>query len=81
MWAHLCVSTSAYSCQAIILHAMLRKRAVEQEAPEPEEIYCICRQPDDPNRAFIECEECKEGFHPECVGTSLQVCNNLLSTA
>lgn len=60
-------------------------RAVqEEEAKLPEVVYCVCRQADDPNRAFIECEDCQEWFHPECVGTTLQVgqlalCDNIHS--
>ena len=36
-------------------------------------MYCVCRQPDDPNRSFVECEYCQEWFHPECVGTTVEV--------
>ena len=53
---------------------VIAAQAAEAEQPqEPEVVYCVCRQADDPNRAFIECEECQEWFHPECVGTTLQV--------
>ena len=42
-----------------------------QEPPAP--LYCVCRQPDDYTRSFVECEFCEEWFHPECVGTTVEV--------
>lgn len=36
----------------------------EQEA----EVYCLCRQPENPDRAMIECGECRDWFHFDCVG-------------
>ena len=45
----------------------------EAEPAEAQELYCLCRQPDDPTRDFIECTDCAQWFHPECVGTSVEV--------
>ena len=57
-----------------------------QEKPdsgEEEKVYCICNRPDDGKSEFIHCDACGHWFHPDCVGTSLEVrerhpvhCNN-----
>jgi PHD-finger len=31
-------------------------------------VYCICGQPDDPNRLWIQCDMCNGWFHTDCVG-------------
>lgn len=59
----------------------------EEEAEEVEEegqaaeLYCLCRQPDDPAapRDFVACDKCEQWFHPECVDTTMEVraCNPL----
>uniref|UniRef100_A0A1I7Z6W0 PHD-type domain-containing protein n=1 Tax=Steinernema glaseri TaxID=37863 RepID=A0A1I7Z6W0_9BILA len=37
-------------------------------APAPdEEVYCICRKPDDGNK-MVACDKCEEWFHADCVG-------------
>ena len=51
--------------------AMPVAQAVERE-PDGE-LYCICRQPDDPSRDYVYCEECEQWYHPECLGTTLEV--------
>ncbi|KAI9219559.1 hypothetical protein BC828DRAFT_162951 [Blastocladiella britannica] len=38
-----------------------RKTAVAQR------LYCICREPDD-GRVMLQCDGCKDWFHPECIG-------------
>lgn len=40
------------------------------------ELYCLCRQPDDPAapRDFVACDKCEQWFHPECVDTTMEVC-------
>ena len=31
-------------------------------------IFCVCRMPNDPNKAMIQCNSCKEWLHYECIG-------------
>ena len=33
---------------------------------KPEELYCICRSPND-DSLYVFCEACQEWFHPKCV--------------
>lgn len=42
---------------------------------DPNQLYCVCRQPDDPDnpRDYIQCDACQEWFHPECVDVTLEV--------
>ena len=51
----------------------------EEEGNQAAELYCVCRQPDDSDREFIECDSCSQWYHPDCVGISLQVRGNLPS--
>lgn len=51
----------------------------EGQAAEPQELYCLCRQPDDPTRDYIECTDCAQWYHPECVGASIEVSCDLSS--
>ena len=48
-------------------------QAPSRLAGQPGETYCVCGEPDDTDREFVECEQCSRWFHPECVGTTLQV--------
>ena len=59
---------------ALLGHTGLSALQVPRQAgKQEEEVYCVCGQPDDTERAFVECEACERWFHPECVGTTLQV--------
>jgi hypothetical protein len=33
-------------------------------------LYCVCRRPEREGDTFIECDACKQWFHPTCVGLS-----------
>ncbi len=46
------------------------------EEAQAAELYCLCRQPDDPAapRDFVACDKCEQWFHPECVDTTMEVC-------
>ena len=35
---------------------------------DPNALYCVCRQPYDPERPMVGCDECDGWFHFECVG-------------
>lgn len=62
-----------YVCQATEDPETATTNEEEAEPAEAQELYCLCRQPDDPTRDFIECTDCAQWFHPECVGTSVEV--------
>ena len=36
--------------------------------PEAVPVFCACSEPYNPDRFMVECEECEDWFHPECVG-------------
>lgn len=52
----------------------------EEEGSLAPELYCLCRQPDDSDRQFIECDSCHQWYHPDCVGIVLEVIRLLLLT-
>lgn len=33
-----------------------------------EELFCLCRQPNNPNEPYAQCSRCNGWFHPQCVG-------------
>eukprot|EP00045_Choanoeca_perplexa_P009723 m.94862 g.94862 ORF g.94862 m.94862 type:complete len:204 (-) comp15006_c0_seq1:1453-2064(-) len=39
----------------------------EQHLKEPTDKYCTCRQPHNPDKLMICCDECESWFHPKCV--------------
>ena len=49
----------------------------EEDAAAAAELYCLCQQADDPGapRDWVQCDKCEQWFHPECVGTTAQVCS------
>ncbi|KAH7388075.1 hypothetical protein KP509_16G056300 [Ceratopteris richardii] len=40
--------------------------------PDKVAVYCKCEMPYNPDDLMVECEECKDWFHPSCVGLSLE---------
>ena len=38
-----------------------------------EDIYCICRMPNDPHVAMICCDKCSKWYHKKCMGIELNV--------
>ncbi|GJP80551.1 hypothetical protein CLOP_g10755 [Closterium sp. NIES-67] len=36
-------------------------------APERVAVYCKCEMPYNPDNLMVQCEDCKDWFHPECV--------------
>lgn len=40
--------------------------------PDRVAVYCKCEMPYNPDELMVECEECKDWFHPSCVGLSLE---------
>lgn len=33
-----------------------------------EQLYCVCRRPNSPEKPMAQCSQCKDWFHPTCVG-------------
>eukprot|EP00743_Colponemidia_sp_Colp-15_P005249 GILK01005648.1.p1 GENE.GILK01005648.1~~GILK01005648.1.p1 ORF type:complete len:278 (-),score=33.61 GILK01005648.1:375-1208(-) len=33
--------------------------------------YCICRQPENPDRTMVGCDKCGEWYHPLCIGLNV----------
>ncbi|CAI7775666.1 unnamed protein product [Closterium sp. NIES-53] len=36
-------------------------------APDTVAVYCKCEMPYNPDSLMVQCEDCKDWFHPECV--------------
>eukprot|EP00210_Caulerpa_lentillifera_P004919 g4694.t1 len=36
--------------------------------PDQVTVYCVCELPHNPDRSMIGCDQCKDWFHPECIG-------------
>ena len=43
------------------------KKTVKKEEEQKEELFCICKQPDDGLRPMIECDLCNDWYHFSCV--------------
>ena len=41
---------------------------LKEEKPDPLQLFCICRAPDDGLRSMIQCDHCADWFHFDCVG-------------
>jgi hypothetical protein len=67
---------TAVNAQAVKTEEAEQEQVEEEEEPMAQELYCLCRQPDDPKapRNFVACDKCEQWFHPECVDTTLEVC-------
>lgn len=46
-----------------------RKRDRYEDDEDNQQLYCICRKPDN-GKVMIACDECDEWFHVECIGIS-----------
>jgi hypothetical protein len=44
----------------------------DEEEMEEEELYCVCKQPDD-GRHLVCCDNCEGWYHPECMGKTVEV--------
>ena len=76
----------SHSCVLLLHKAYRIKRAVKQEIARKldeiktdedikrndreEKLYCHCREPYNATRNMIECTNCKEWYHPECLKLS-----------
>lgn len=46
-----------------------------QATPPPApRLLCRCRKPENPKEYYIQCRECKEWYHPRCIGTTQKQC-------
>lgn len=45
--------------------------------PDKVAVYCKCEMPYNPDDLMVECEECKDWFHPSCVGLSSEQVKSL----
>ena len=46
------------------------KAATSEFKPDHVQVFCKCSMPYNPDLFMVECGECKDWFHPECIGTS-----------
>ena len=40
-------------------------------------LYCVCTQPQNPDHLMIQCEVCKDWYHPKCIGMTDEEANAL----
>ena len=40
-----------------------------------EKVHCLCRLPNDPEKAMIQCVNCKQSYHGDCIGIALDTVN------
>ncbi|CAH9081623.1 unnamed protein product [Cuscuta epithymum] len=48
------------------------KAATGTFVPDSVIVYCKCELPYNPDQWMIQCEECKDWYHPSCVGMSVE---------
>lgn len=48
------------------------KAKTGQFRPDRVPVYCICEMPYNPDLFMIECDNCREWYHPECIGRERQ---------
>ncbi|KAI5069378.1 hypothetical protein GOP47_0015679 [Adiantum capillus-veneris] len=48
------------------------KAATGSFIPDRVAVYCKCEMPYNPDDLMMQCESCKDWFHPECMGMSLE---------
>ena len=48
-----------------------QKTAKEKKKKEPPPLYCLCLTKYDARRFMIQCSECEDFFHPQCVEMTL----------
>ena len=46
------------------------KAATSEFKPDHVQVFCKCSMPYNPDLFMVECGECKEWYHPECINTS-----------
>jgi hypothetical protein len=44
------------------------KAATSEFKPDHVQVFCKCSMPYNPDLFMVECDECKEWYHPECIG-------------
>ncbi|XP_050369567.1 chromatin remodeling protein EBS-like [Argentina anserina] len=53
------------------------KAATGAFTPDRVAVYCKCEMPYNPDDLMVQCEECKDWFHPACVNISNEVAKKL----
>lgn len=47
--------------------------ANRKDLEEEEKLYCICKQPWEEGQEMVACESCPDWFHPDCLGSTMEV--------
>ncbi|KAK9151588.1 hypothetical protein Syun_009897 [Stephania yunnanensis] len=53
------------------------KAATGGFTPDRVAVYCKCEMPYNPDDLMVQCEDCKDWFHPSCMGTSIEEAKKL----
>mmetsp|Transcript_2783 Transcript_2783/g.6962 ORF Transcript_2783/g.6962 Transcript_2783/m.6962 type:complete len:193 (-) Transcript_2783:51-629(-) len=46
------------------------KPATNEFKPDRVPVYCVCEMPYNPDHFMVECDECQEWYHPDCLKLS-----------
>nr|GEW51701.1 chromatin remodeling protein EBS [Tanacetum cinerariifolium] len=53
------------------------KAATGRFTPDRVAVYCKCKMPYNPNDLMVQCEGCKDWFHPNCMGMTIKEAKKL----
>ena len=53
------------------------RRGSARRPPSSKLLFCVCRQPENADELYIQCDGCEQWFHPRCVGLQPDAASDL----